>query len=71
MFSSYFLSFLFFSFLKFFFFFPSAKYIRKSKGSLSKKRKLAIALVSIAVPMFLVFLLAYIWLTKKKKTKGK
>ncbi|XP_065621838.1 G-type lectin S-receptor-like serine/threonine-protein kinase RKS1 [Quercus suber] len=47
-----------------------AKYIRKSKRSLSKKRKLAIALVSIAVPMFLVSLLAYIWLMKKKKTKG-
>nr|POE78309.1 g-type lectin s-receptor-like serine/threonine-protein kinase rks1 [Quercus suber] len=46
-----------------------AKYIRKSKRSLSKKRKLAIALVSIAVPMFLVSLLAYIWLMKKKKTK--
>ncbi|XP_065630045.1 G-type lectin S-receptor-like serine/threonine-protein kinase RKS1 isoform X1 [Quercus suber] len=47
-----------------------AKYIRKSKRSLSKKRKLAIGLVSIAVPMFLVSLLAYIWLMKKKKTKG-
>ncbi|XP_075667447.1 G-type lectin S-receptor-like serine/threonine-protein kinase RKS1 isoform X1 [Castanea sativa] len=48
-----------------------AKYIRKSKGSLSKQRKLAIALVSIVVPMFLVSLLAYIWLAKKKKTKVK
>ncbi|KAM3747149.1 hypothetical protein ACB098_05G014900 [Castanea mollissima] len=47
-----------------------AKCIRKSKGSPSKKRKLAIALLSIAVPMFLVSLLAYIWLMKKKKTKG-
>ncbi|KAL4625372.1 hypothetical protein ACB092_05G020700 [Castanea dentata] len=46
------------------------KYIRKSKGSPSKKRKLAIALLSIAIPMFLVSLLAYIWLMKKKKTKG-
>ncbi|XP_023878430.2 G-type lectin S-receptor-like serine/threonine-protein kinase RKS1 [Quercus suber] len=48
-----------------------AKYIRKSKGSLSKQRKLAIALVSIVVPMFLVSLLTYIWLAKKKKTKVK
>ncbi|KAF3953511.1 hypothetical protein CMV_021056 [Castanea mollissima] len=48
-----------------------AKYISKSKRSLSKKRKLAIALVSIVVPMFLVSLLAYIWLAKKKKTKVK
>ncbi|KAK4591365.1 hypothetical protein RGQ29_021537 [Quercus rubra] len=48
-----------------------AKHTRESKRSLSKKRKLAIALVSIAVPMFLVSLLAYIWLAKKKKTKVK
>ncbi|XP_075667677.1 G-type lectin S-receptor-like serine/threonine-protein kinase RKS1 [Castanea sativa] len=48
-----------------------ANYTRKSKGSLSKQRKLAIALVSIVVPMFLVSLLAYIWLMKKKKTKVK
>nr|POE78296.1 g-type lectin s-receptor-like serine/threonine-protein kinase rks1 [Quercus suber] len=48
-----------------------AKYIRKPKGSLSKQRKLAIALVSIVVPMFPVSLLAYIWLMKKKKTKVK
>ncbi|KAF3958640.1 hypothetical protein CMV_016469 [Castanea mollissima] len=48
-----------------------AKYIRKSKGSLSKKRKLALALVSIAVSMFPVSFLAYIWLMKKKKKKKK
>ncbi|XP_075664831.1 G-type lectin S-receptor-like serine/threonine-protein kinase RKS1 isoform X3 [Castanea sativa] len=48
-----------------------AKYLRKSKGSLSKQRKLAIALVSIVVPMLPVSLVAYIWLMKKKKTKGK
>ncbi|KAL4625384.1 hypothetical protein ACB092_05G021900 [Castanea dentata] len=48
-----------------------AKYVRKSKGSLRKQRKLAIALVSIVVPMILVSLLAYIWLAKKKKTKVK
>ncbi|XP_075666167.1 G-type lectin S-receptor-like serine/threonine-protein kinase RKS1 [Castanea sativa] len=48
-----------------------AKYIRKSKGSLSKKRKLALVLVSIAVSMFPVSFLAYIWLMKKKNKKKK
>ncbi|GMY34786.1 G-type lectin S-receptor-like serine/threonine-protein kinase RKS1 [Fagus crenata] len=48
------------------------KYIRKSKskGFLSKQRKLAIAIMSIVALLFLVSLLACVWLIKKKKTKG-
>ena len=52
------------------FLFPAAKYTRKSKGFLGKKRKLAITILSVAVPLFLVSLLAYMWLMKKRKTKG-
>uniref|UniRef100_A0A2N9ER35 non-specific serine/threonine protein kinase n=1 Tax=Fagus sylvatica TaxID=28930 RepID=A0A2N9ER35_FAGSY len=47
-----------------------AAYIRKSKGFLGNKRKLAITILSVAVPLFLVSLLAYMWLMKKRKTKG-
>ena len=53
-----------------FFFLPSATYIRKSKGFLGNKRKLAITILSVVVPLFLVPLLAYMWLIKKRKTKG-
>ena len=53
------------------FLFPAAKYTRKSKGFLGKKRKLAIIILSLAMPLFLVSLLAYIWLMKKRKSKGK
>ena len=52
------------------FLFPTAKNTRKSKGFLGKKRKLAITILSIAVPLLLVSLLAYMWLMKKRKTKG-
>ncbi|KAF3951217.1 hypothetical protein CMV_023109 [Castanea mollissima] len=47
-----------------------AKYTRKSKGFLGKKRKLAVTILSVAVPLFLASLLAYIWLMKKRKTKA-
>ncbi|GMY37023.1 G-type lectin S-receptor-like serine/threonine-protein kinase RKS1 [Fagus crenata] len=47
-----------------------AAYTKKYKGFLGNKRKLAITIVSVAVPLFLVFLVAYIWLMKKRKTKG-
>ncbi|KAF3973361.1 hypothetical protein CMV_003219 [Castanea mollissima] len=47
-----------------------AKYTGKSKGFLGKKRNLAITILSVAVPLFLVSLLAYMWLMKKRKTKG-
>jgi uncharacterized membrane protein len=50
--------------------FPSATYTRKSKGFLGKKRQLAITILSVAVPLFLVSLIAYMWLRKKRKTKG-
>jgi small-conductance mechanosensitive channel len=50
--------------------FPSATYTRKSKGFLGKKRQLAIIILSVAVPLFLVSLIAYMWLKKKRKTKG-
>nr|POE65826.1 g-type lectin s-receptor-like serine/threonine-protein kinase rks1 [Quercus suber] len=46
-----------------------AKYTRKSKGFLGKKRKLAITILSVVVPLFLVSLLANMWLMKKRKTK--
>ncbi|GMY37022.1 G-type lectin S-receptor-like serine/threonine-protein kinase RKS1 [Fagus crenata] len=46
-----------------------ATYIRKSKGFLGNKRKLAITILSVVVPFFLVPLLAYMWLIKKRKTK--
>ena len=52
------------------FLFPAAKYTRKSKGFLRKKRKLAITILSVVVTLFLVSLLAYMWLMKKRKTKG-
>uniref|UniRef100_A0A2N9G6Y0 Receptor-like serine/threonine-protein kinase n=1 Tax=Fagus sylvatica TaxID=28930 RepID=A0A2N9G6Y0_FAGSY len=47
-----------------------AVYIRKSKGFLGNKRKLAITILTVAVPLFWVSLLAYIWLMKKRKSKG-
>ncbi|GMY37029.1 g-type lectin s-receptor-like serine/threonine-protein kinase rks1 [Fagus crenata] len=47
-----------------------AAYTRKSKGFLGNKRKLAITiLLSVAVPLFLVSMLAYMWLMKKRKIK--
>ncbi|GMY37024.1 G-type lectin S-receptor-like serine/threonine-protein kinase RKS1 [Fagus crenata] len=46
-----------------------ATYTRKSKGFLGKKRQLAIIILSVAVPLFLVSLIAYMWLKKKRKTK--
>jgi hypothetical protein len=62
---------LFFSFLgSRFTFFSSAMYKRKSKDFLGKNRKLVIAVLSVAVPFFLVSLFACIWLLKKRKTKG-
>jgi flagellar basal body-associated protein FliL len=46
------------------------KYKTKSKGFLGKKRKLAIAVFSVALLFFVVSLLACMWLMKKRKTKG-
>ncbi|KAL0012567.1 hypothetical protein SO802_007675 [Lithocarpus litseifolius] len=49
-----------------------ATYTRKSNGFLGHKRQLAITIISVMVTLFLVCLIAYICLTKKKrKTKVK
>jgi hypothetical protein len=62
---------LFTSWIKPYFCFPSAKYKTNSKGFLAKNRKLVIALLSVAVLLFLASLLACIWLLRRRKTKGK
>ncbi|KAF3959053.1 hypothetical protein CMV_016099 [Castanea mollissima] len=46
-----------------------AKYTRKSKGFRGNKRLLAITILCVAVPFFLVSLLVYTLLMKKRKTK--
>ena len=43
-------------------FLSSATYTRKSKSFLGNKRKLTITILSVAVPLFLVSMLAYMWL---------
>nr|POE84510.1 g-type lectin s-receptor-like serine/threonine-protein kinase rks1 [Quercus suber] len=47
-----------------------AKYTRMSKGFRGNKRLLAITILCVAVPFFLVSLLVYMLLMKKRKTKG-
>ena len=56
--------------LMFFFFCPPATYTRKSNGFLGHKRQLAITIISVMVTLFLVCLIAYICVMKKRKTKG-
>ena len=52
----------------FFFFCPSATYTRKSNGFLGHKTQLAITIISVMVTLFLVCLIAYICVIKKRKT---
>ncbi|KAL0012561.1 hypothetical protein SO802_007669 [Lithocarpus litseifolius] len=47
-----------------------ATYTKKSNGFLGHKRQLAITIISVMVTLFLVCLIAYICLMKKRKTKG-
>ncbi|KAM4102032.1 hypothetical protein ACB094_05G192400 [Castanea mollissima] len=44
-----------------------ATYTRNSKGFLGPKERRAVIIISISVPLFLVSLIAYIWLMKRKK----
>ncbi|KAF3959049.1 hypothetical protein CMV_016096 [Castanea mollissima] len=44
-----------------------ATYTRNSKGFLVPKERRAVIIISISVPLFLVSLIAYIWLMKRKK----
>ncbi|KAK4588044.1 hypothetical protein RGQ29_019150 [Quercus rubra] len=48
-----------------------ATYTRKSNGFLGHKRQLAITIISVMVTLFLVCLIAYICLMKKRKTRVK
>ncbi|XP_075656661.1 G-type lectin S-receptor-like serine/threonine-protein kinase RKS1 [Castanea sativa] len=48
-----------------------ATYTRKSNGFLGHKRQLAITIISVMVTLFMVCLMAYICLMKKRKTKVK
>ena len=52
------------------FFFP-ATYTRKSKGFLGPKGRRAVIIISVSVPLFLVSLIAYMWLMKRKKKGNK
>ncbi|XP_050288888.1 G-type lectin S-receptor-like serine/threonine-protein kinase RKS1 [Quercus robur] len=44
-----------------------ATYTRKSKGFLGPKGRRAVIIISVSVPLFLVSLIAYMWLMKRKK----
>ncbi|XP_050289092.1 G-type lectin S-receptor-like serine/threonine-protein kinase RKS1 [Quercus robur] len=43
-----------------------ATYARKSKGFLGPKRRMAVIILSVSVPLFLVSLIAYMWIMKRK-----
>ena len=64
---------LFYVFFSVFFyiFFGSATYTKMPKGFLGNNRKPVITILSVAVPLFLASLVAFTWLRKKRKQKGK